>query len=672
AIITSVDGDTIIVHQGTYIENINFLDRNIFLTSLFIDSNDRTDIENTVIQGIDEDWCITFRNINNIPSFLQHATLNGFTVTGGGSGGITIYAASPTIKNCIITKNNGTGLDARGIGGYYPAYPFLSGCVIKYNKANQFAGVLSPVRNPGGVYMCVQRVDMFDPVNKNSVFNNFGYAAADIMCALNGPTNISYYNVPLDTFTVATADSSFICNSIWYEDLPIYFSTDNYLYDFINQDIYVSPSGSDTNDGLSPESPLKSLSLATKLIVSNAEVPNTIYLLPGIYSKSEGQYFPAMMKSYVSVRNYENDVVIFDGEESTSSMIKSFRNSQNFNISGIHFKNTIARYTQNSTGYTSYDPTIHLAGFDGFELTNCFFTNCVQGISNRSSGGADNHNMSAFFKDIRFENCSNSAIDILNSNGYIENIIIQNHRSEILPDGRLIWSSIIRIGNITDSYISRQKYEFSNLLINDVVIENGIYQGNGSPKLILINGPFDVVINNATITNNRSHVTDRYLVILDILGSTTHPEIDIFNSIVYNNDNSPWSLSLGPNTYLRFTNSLTDYNPSQFIGSIDYENCISGPDLQALINSGQGYYIFEDSLNNNFSLHPESLCIDAGTTDIEGFDFPLYDLAGNPRVMGSTVDMGAYEFMQATADFEATPMTGDAPLTVQFTDLSYG
>ncbi|MCL1827825.1 MAG: DUF1565 domain-containing protein, partial [Candidatus Cloacimonetes bacterium] len=385
AIIASVDGDTIIVHQGTYIENINFLDRNIFLTSLFIDSNDRADIENTIIQGIEEDWCITFRNINNMPSFLQHATLNGFTVTGGIVGGIYINAASPTIKNCVITKNRGTGLYASGLSGYSPAYPFLSGCVIKYNRANQFLGPNPAHRNPGGVYMCVQRVDMFDSINKNSVFSNFGYPAADIICDINGPSIISYYNVPLDTFTVATADASFISNYIPYEDPPIYFSADNYLYDFIDQDIYVSPTGSDTNDGLSPETPLKSISLAAGIIVSNTEMPNTIYLLPGSYSKSEGQFFPAMLKSDVSLRNYENDVVIFDGELSTSTMIKSFRTSQNFYISGIHFKNTLAFYTQNSLGYTSYVPTVHLAGFDGLEMTNCFFTNCIKGISNRSS-----------------------------------------------------------------------------------------------------------------------------------------------------------------------------------------------------------------------------------------------------------------------------------------------
>jgi hypothetical protein len=46
-----------------------------------------------------------------------------------------------------------------------------------------------------------------------------------------------------------------------------------------------------------------------------------------------------------------------------------------------------------------------------------------------------------------------------------------------------------------------------------------------------------------------------------------------------------------------------------------------------------------------YALSSESPCIDAGTLDMPwGVELPAYDRAGNPRVMGSNIDMGAYEF----------------------------
>ncbi|HWQ92425.1 MAG TPA: choice-of-anchor Q domain-containing protein, partial [Clostridia bacterium] len=50
--------------------------------------------------------------------------------------------------------------------------------------------------------------------------------------------------------------------------------------------------------------------------------------------------------------------------------------------------------------------------------------------------------------------------------------------------------------------------------------------------------------------------------------------------------------------------------------------------------------LFIDLAGGNFQLHPSSACINAGTNAF----FPVaLDLAGNPRIMAGTVDLGAYE-----------------------------
>jgi len=44
-----------------------------------------------------------------------------------------------------------------------------------------------------------------------------------------------------------------------------------------------------------------------------------------------------------------------------------------------------------------------------------------------------------------------------------------------------------------------------------------------------------------------------------------------------------------------------------------------------------------------FSLQDISPCVNAGIPDTTGFNLPELDLAGNPRVYGGRIDMGAYE-----------------------------
>jgi len=55
--------------------------------------------------------------------------------------------------------------------------------------------------------------------------------------------------------------------------------------------------------------------------------------------------------------------------------------------------------------------------------------------------------------------------------------------------------------------------------------------------------------------------------------------------------------------------------------------------------------LFIDVTNNNYQLSDGSPCIDKGFNDIT--ELPEFDLAGNPRIVGSSIDIGAYEFQGA-------------------------
>src|SRR5690606_7585127 len=55
--------------------------------------------------------------------------------------------------------------------------------------------------------------------------------------------------------------------------------------------------------------------------------------------------------------------------------------------------------------------------------------------------------------------------------------------------------------------------------------------------------------------------------------------------------------------------------------------------------------LFADAANGDFSLAPNSPAINAGDNSFfPGLDASTKDLAGNPRLSGAVIDMGAYEF----------------------------
>jgi hypothetical protein len=111
AIDAAVNGDTVLVQPGIYVENINYNGKNITVASLFLISPDPAYISQTIIDGDSITSVVCFRNGED-----STTVLNGFTLTkgrgwieyGGGSphlygGGITCdYSSFPNIINTII------------------------------------------------------------------------------------------------------------------------------------------------------------------------------------------------------------------------------------------------------------------------------------------------------------------------------------------------------------------------------------------------------------------------------------------------------------------------------------------------------------------------------------------------------------------------------------------
>ncbi len=134
AIEDAFDGDEIVIAEGVYYENIDFLGKSIILRST--DPNDPKVVDNTVIDGGQNSSVVTFDNGENANTVLSGLTIAyGYAANGGG-----IYCSNgsePMIIKCIVRDNSAT----YG-GGIYNSMskPKLTNCTFSGNSADMKGG----------------------------------------------------------------------------------------------------------------------------------------------------------------------------------------------------------------------------------------------------------------------------------------------------------------------------------------------------------------------------------------------------------------------------------------------------------------------------------------------------------------------------------------------------
>ena len=134
AIDAAVDGDTILVQPGVYVENIDLSGKAIVLLSLFGLDWDPNFIINTIIDGDSSGAVVTFENGEG-----EDTELIGFSIRNGyvdrNGGGIRCSDSSPTISDCRIYWNH-VGTRGGGISCEPNAHPNIVDCDIFENSSN--------------------------------------------------------------------------------------------------------------------------------------------------------------------------------------------------------------------------------------------------------------------------------------------------------------------------------------------------------------------------------------------------------------------------------------------------------------------------------------------------------------------------------------------------------
>lgn len=130
ALTAAVNGDTVLVLPGTYVESIDVLGKDILITSA-------SSAADTIIDGGGLGRTVLFS-----AGSTRACVFEGFTVTGGFTtggipavgGGIRVEDAEPTIRDCVITGNTADSYGG-GIGVAGTAGPLIERCTVSGNQA---------------------------------------------------------------------------------------------------------------------------------------------------------------------------------------------------------------------------------------------------------------------------------------------------------------------------------------------------------------------------------------------------------------------------------------------------------------------------------------------------------------------------------------------------------
>ncbi len=151
AISASTDGDTVLVSEGTYTENLK-ISKKIIVASLFINDGDTAHISRTIISGASPTHPDSGSAIHIFGSSDTTTIIKGFTITGG-KGTIAVF---------------GSSVFAMGGGIYISA----GGARISYNIIAQNAVNTSYGAEGGGICLYRQNGEIYNWIIENNIIKN--------------------------------------------------------------------------------------------------------------------------------------------------------------------------------------------------------------------------------------------------------------------------------------------------------------------------------------------------------------------------------------------------------------------------------------------------------------------------------------------------------------------
>jgi len=649
-------GDTVLVYPGRYFENLMIQTNDISLISLEATTGNQAYVDSTIVDGTASVGGII------VDQYITGINLRGFSITNGNSPGMVFGQSSDSIViNCKIFKRSSAFGGGVHVGG---ATVYLAGVDIFDNYALHQGGGLYASEPTGH-----QNHISFDPINRCSIYNNRASAGQDIY--IHYAT--SDLDIPLETFSVAEPSyyyATYLSDRPTMNNFRINFDIQNAHHQEIDSDIYVSTTGSDDNDGLSPATALKTIHEAIYRVAADSLNLNTVHILPGEYSRTDNdQIFPIGIKNWVNIQGSGIDVTTVIGEQHP--------------YLGVDIHMTVFRVTKQSAFFlkdmsiTSRETNNGWMAIIGSNmLSSMHFENLRihDMVSDDGTGlvySSVTNARASSWENVIIESGENILVRL--GGGISEDGVISafrgkisncTFRNSINPYSSTSVGALSLVGIIADKDLVVENSVFSNLSMlddNSIAItfggiqypqqqnhfsfRNCLFSNNSSPggdvggivSICSSNNP-RIDITNCTFAGNQG---DAYTL-------KTNGDVNITNSIFYND--TPYQIKVEPmngdpseHTHLTIDHSLVKDGISGILPFPVPGNTVSF--LPSSISDNPlftGGFIVHDPLN--YRLSALSPCINIGTLDTLGLFLPPYDLAGNQRVWDGRIDMGCFEF----------------------------
>lgn len=580
-----------------------------------------------------------------------------------GTGGISCFLSAPFMYDVVVTGNQGAD-----VGGIYmgadpeDSYTVMKQVVIKNNIGAYVGGlalqqssslVLDGCRilyNEGGCcggigFYDLSELNVHDTLQPSSIYLNKGGKACDLYC-----DDWKQIEIKVDTFTLADPDEYHVYPKDQFEYVN---GIQNGILVTIDTSLFISPFGSDTNDGLSPESALKSFDYGLRRINGEPGTDNKLLVLPGHYHLAESDSGSAIyLKENVPITPVESGQVILDGDSVTrvivawdkeNLLISGFKIRNGFGIQEFNGGGLFLRECEGIISNCELEQNKAYEGGAAYLEQNCklIFNSC----SFHNNMGFDvgggimlfeiDHNDSVLFKNCSFLDnyCQDQggAINCHNSNVRLNNCLFQD--------------------NTADNYGGGCTFEYNSypVLVNCSFIGNTSGVGGGGAFFYF--GDLGRIV-NSTFSNNQSTSGTAIL-------QYGFQKLESTNSIFYNTQVQPADM-------IRLVNDLTKDTMCFLVDHSDIQGGINSivndtdsSYIYWLDGNIQDYPCYIDPENDNFSLNWCSPCIEAGREDTTGLCLPAMDLDGNPRIVNSKVDMGAYEYQLPVSISVPQPLSSD-------------
>lgn len=656
AIISSASGDSIIVYPGTYYENINYSGKNITIASLELTTGNPAYRDSTIIDGNNNGSCVRVEtNENNAAIYgfiIQHGSGTPYMLWGANipkGGGIRLRnALNFTVQNCLIKDNK-----ASGGGGINAAIGSIN--LINTIIRNNYASIAG-----GGILFEGGGRAVFDSNERCSVYENYAGLVNDISAADSG----YIMDVYLDVFTVNPPTDYYIYYSKSSPSWPGYFSSINVQQGFrteVNHDLYLSPTGDDTNDGFSPSTPLKSIAVAFHTIASDSLNPKTIYLAPGTYSSQGGQLFPISMKAYVNLYgDMINPPIILNQDfphtiysyfapgKTVANLIIEHGDNHPINVFELNYSdNTVISNIAINPVQASSNAGLNIMNsicdVDNIRL-NGLISNIISGIAFFCSEGS-------------IRNCSINDCHAIGGESFpVFSIIYANLDSIFVVENVSVTNCSVT--NPENSVISIAPNQYANpsITLNNVLVANCTSVGE-SPIIIGADTISEVTnLTNCSFINNSGTNIAMKIVgnanITNCIFDNYNPtEIEVKNTLPY---------GFISNMLLR-NNLIRGYPSSMYVHPT---NNVTFNEINFDADPGFAGTDWTDPLS--YRLNYNSPCIDAGTQDTTGLFLPDFDLYGNIRIFNNRVDIGCNEWDgTGNEDEQINPVLTESQLQIR-------